>query len=116
MGRVGRTRARGGALAGQKHGTATAARQGAHDVRAGERQVMQRGSSDLPQLQRKLDQAQCAGRGLRMSGCALCRRQRQRPAAGRQQTGRHSSDLDVGRGKKFFVRKIAPGSLEVFQT
>ena len=58
-----------GALSGDGYGAATRAtsEQHARNVGAGARQVKQRGAKALPQLQRKLNQAKCAGRGLRVT-------------------------------------------------
>ena len=63
----------GGALAGNRDSATARAtgKQRAHHVGAWASQVKQRGAKALPQLQRKLDQAKRAGRGLCVSRRAL---------------------------------------------
>ena len=104
LGGIGRPRFQEGALTG--HGDGAAARaageQRAHHVGAGARHVVQRGAEELPKIQRKLDQAQRTGRGLRVARRALgrseSRRPGRRPTARHQEHGRRSADLEDGGG------------------
>ena len=105
LGKVSRPRFQEGALSGDGDGAAAraAGEQRAHHVGAGARHVVQRGAEELPKLQRELNQAQRAGRGLRMACHALGRSKSQRPgrrpAARHQEHGRRSTDLEDG-GKR----------------